>query len=105
MSPDSARLEGMKSPRASTPRMKDRLSRAEIRKDAVQDGVTAAAHTVGAVSTIVAAAVGDVARALGGFATEMFEIRDSARRASDDHRVQIEDADAGTAELRVEDEG
>lgn len=65
--------------------MRDRLSKAEIRKDALQDGVTAASHTVGAVTTIITTAVGDMARALGGFATELFEIRDSTRRALRDH--------------------
>ena len=65
--------------------MKDRLSKAEIRKDAVQEGVTAASHAVGSVATIITAAVGDIARTIGGFATELFEIRDSARRASRDH--------------------
>ena len=63
----------------------DRLSRAEIRKDALQEGVTAASHVVGSVATILTTAVGDVARAVGGFATEIFEIRDSARRAQQDH--------------------
>ena len=63
----------------------DRLSKAEIRKDALQDGVTAASHVVGSVATILTTAVGDVARAVGGFATEIFEIRDSARRARQDH--------------------
>ena len=63
----------------------DRLSKAEIRKDALQDGVTAASHVVGSVATILTTAVGDVARAVGGFATEIFEIRDSARRAQRDH--------------------
>ncbi len=65
--------------------MRDSLSKAEIRKDALQDGVTAASHTVGSVATIITSAVGDLARALGGFATELFEIRDSARRALHDH--------------------
>ena len=65
--------------------MKDRLSRTEIRKDAVQDDVEAAAGTVGQVATIVTGAVREVAGALGGFATEVFEIRDAARRAGDDH--------------------
>jgi hypothetical protein len=69
--------------------MNDRLSKAEIRKDALQEGVTAASHTVGTVTTIITSAVGDIARAVGGFATEMFEIRDSARRASRDHAVQV----------------
>jgi hypothetical protein len=65
--------------------MNDRLSKAEIRKDAVQDGVTAASQAVGTVSTILTTAVGDIARAIGSFATEMFEIRDAARKASHDH--------------------
>jgi hypothetical protein len=64
--------------------MKDRLSRAEIRKDAVQDSVEAAATAVGQVTTIVTGAVRDVAKAVGGFATELFEIRDAARKAADE---------------------
>jgi hypothetical protein len=67
----------------------DRLSKAEIRKDALQDGVTAASHVVGSVATILTTAVGDVARAVGGFATEIFEIRDSARRAQRDHGHEV----------------
>ena len=63
---------------------RDHLSRAEIRKDAAQSAVEAAAGTVGAVTTILTSAVKDVAGALGGFATEIFEIRDSARRAAAD---------------------
>ena len=69
--------------------MTDRLSRNEIRKDAVQDTLTAAANTVGTVATIVTAAVGDVVKAVGGLATEVFEIRDAARKAAD----QNDDAD------------
>ena len=65
--------------------MKDRLTPWEIRKDAVQSTVEAAAGTVGAVTTILAGAVREVAGAVGGFATEIFEIRDSARRARDEH--------------------
>jgi hypothetical protein len=65
--------------------MPDKLSKAEIRKDALQDGVTAASQAVGTVTTIITSAVGDVARAVGGFATEIFEIRDAARKASQDH--------------------
>lgn len=63
---------------------RDQLSRAEIRKDAVQSTVEAAAGAVGSVTTIVTTAVKDVAGVLGGFATELFEIRDSARRAAAD---------------------
>jgi hypothetical protein len=65
--------------------MPDKLSKAEIRKDALQDGVTAASQAVGSVTTIITSAVGDIARAVGGFATEIFEIRDAARKASQDH--------------------
>ena len=39
---------------------------------------------MGQVTSIVTTAVRDVAGALGGFATEVFEIRDSARRAAED---------------------
>ncbi|GAB3786487.1 hypothetical protein [Nocardioides ungokensis] len=65
--------------------MRDHLSKAEIRKDVVQDAVQAAATTVGQVTAIVTGAVRDVAGVLGGFATEIFEIRDSARKAAGDH--------------------
>jgi hypothetical protein len=61
--------------------MRDRLSKGEITKDAVQHTVSAGAETVASVVTILAGAVRDVADALGGFATEVFEIRDAARRA------------------------
>ena len=63
---------------------KDHISKAEIRKDALQDTVEATATAVGTVTTIVTAAVRDVARVVGGFATEVFEIRESARRAAED---------------------
>jgi hypothetical protein len=65
--------------------MSDHLSKSEIRKDAVQSTVEAAAATVGQVATIITAAVRDVASAVGGFATEVFEIRDSARKAAAEH--------------------
>jgi hypothetical protein len=66
-----------------------RLSRGEIRKDAVQETFTAATQTVGAVTGIVIGAVGEIGKALGGFATEIFEIRDSARRAGHDHEGEV----------------
>jgi hypothetical protein len=61
--------------------MKERLSKAEITKDALQSSVSAGAETVAEVTTVVVHAVRDVVNALGGFATELFEIRDAARRA------------------------
>jgi hypothetical protein len=60
----------------------ERLSNAEIGKDAVQSAIEAAASTAGEVATIVSRAVHDIASAIGGFATEVFEIREAARRAS-----------------------
>jgi hypothetical protein len=65
--------------------MRDRISKGEIRKDALQDTVEATATAVGAVTAIVTTAVRDIARTVGGFATEVFEIRDAARRAAGDN--------------------
>jgi hypothetical protein len=62
----------------------ERLTDAEIGKDTIQATVEAAAGTVGQVATIITSAVRDVATAVGGFATEVFEIRDAARKAQDD---------------------
>ena len=65
-----------------TERMDDRLSKTEIRKDAMQEIVESGASTVGEVTSIITTAVKDVANAIGGFATDVFEIRDGVRRAS-----------------------
>lgn len=62
--------------------MDDRLSKTEIGKDAVQEIVGAGASTVGEVASIITTAVKDVANAIGGLATDVFEIREGARRAS-----------------------
>ncbi|PQE01662.1 hypothetical protein MPNTM1_00520 [Mycolicibacterium parafortuitum] len=70
--------------------MDDRLSKSEIGKDAVQEIVAAGASAVGEVTSIITTAVKDVANAIGGFATDVFEIRDGARRASQ----QLGDDDA-----------
>ncbi|MFT4265409.1 MAG: hypothetical protein QM572_18665 [Nocardioides sp.] len=61
-----------------------RLSRAEIRKDTLQSAVVAFADMVGEVTGIVTHAVKDVAGSVGGLATELFELRESAKRASED---------------------
>jgi hypothetical protein len=62
----------------------EQISGAEIGKDAVQSTIEAAATTVGEVATILTNAVRDVATAVGGFATEVFEIRDASRKAAGD---------------------
>jgi hypothetical protein len=69
---------------SDSPQTPERLSDAEIGKDTIQATVEAAAGTVGQVATIITSAVRDVATALGDFATEVFEIRDAARKAQDD---------------------
>jgi hypothetical protein len=69
---------------SEAPRTPERLSDAEIGKDTIQATVEAAAGTVGQVATIITSAVRDVATAVGDFATEVFEIRDAARKAQDD---------------------
>lgn len=61
-----------------------KLSKLEIRKDTMQSAVEAAAGTVEEVTSIVTSAVKGVAGSLGGLATELFELRDSARKASED---------------------
>jgi hypothetical protein len=79
--------------------MKDHLSKSEIRKDALQGTVEAAATTVGQVTTILTGAIKDVAGAIGKFATEVFEIRDSARRAAAEHDpVEAAPAEVPSAE-------
>lgn len=79
-----------------TPR--DELSKSEIRKDALQDTVEATATAVGTVTTIVTTAVRDIARTFGGYATEVFEIRDAVRRAHVEHSPDGDPDDDPTAE-------
>jgi hypothetical protein len=75
----------------------ERLTNAEIGKDAAQAAIEAAASTAGDVAGIITRAVRDVATAVGGFATEIFEIRDAARRAA-------QDADQPTPDEPIADE-
>lgn len=72
--------------------MDERLSKAEIRKDAMQEIVESGASTVGEVASIITTAVKDVANAIGGFATDIFEIRDGAKRASQPTNDDVTDA-------------
>jgi hypothetical protein len=62
--------------------MADQLSRLEILKDSAQELVQAGAETVGQVAAIVTTAIGDVAKVVGGFATDAFEISEGARNAA-----------------------
>jgi len=60
------------------------ISRNEIRKDVLQESAEAVATTTGVVAGIVTTAVRDVTRAVGTLATDLFEIREAARRAEDE---------------------
>ena len=73
---------------------RDHISRGEIRKDAVQEALGAGIHTVEQIATIITRAVGDVAKAAGSLGTELFEIRDAARKASREHGQPDADPDA-----------
>jgi hypothetical protein len=61
--------------------MKDRLSKAEINKDALQETMEAGVQTVSQVMSIITSAVRDVTTTIGGFATDAFEIREGVRKA------------------------
>lgn len=75
--------------------MRERLSKAEITKDALQSTVSAGAETVAEVTTVVVHAVRDVVNAVGGFATEVFEIREAARRARAENGLPQDDEAPG----------
>jgi len=65
--------------------MADSLSKNEIRKDAIQNTVEATVGTVTEVGGILSGAVKGVVGAVGNLATEVFEIRDAARKAQAAH--------------------
>ncbi len=60
------------------------LSKAERRKDTAQVVVESGASHAGQIAGIIAGAVRDVAREVGDFATDLFEMRDAAERAERD---------------------
>jgi hypothetical protein len=62
------------------------ISRNEIRKDVLQESAEAVVATTSVVAGIVITAVRDVTRAVGSLATDLFEIREAARRAEDEAR-------------------
>ncbi|GAT06071.1 MULTISPECIES: hypothetical protein [Mycolicibacterium] len=71
--------------------MKEQLSKTEIGKDVLQESVEAVASTVGQVTSIITTAVKDVATAIGGLATDVFEIADGARKANEDFGADFDD--------------
>ena len=79
--------------------MKDRLSKTEINKDAIQETMEAGVQTVSQVMSIITGAVRDVTTTIGGFATDAFEIRDGVRKAKAelDQDESVADPDTGPA--------
>ena len=74
--------------------MKDRLSKAEINKDALQETMEAGVQTVSKVMSIITGAIRDVTTTIGGFATDAFEIREGVRKA----KAELDDEPDGPAE-------
>lgn len=60
------------------------VGRLEIGKDTAQVLAESAATHVGRIATIVTTAVRDVAREVGDWASDAFEMRDAAERAGAD---------------------
>ena len=58
------------------------VSRMETAKDTVQVLTESAASHVGRIATIITGAVRDIAREMGEWATDAFEMRDAADRAN-----------------------
>jgi len=70
--------------------MSDTLDRLETRKDTIQVVIESGATHAGSIVGIVVGAVRDITRELGDWATDVFEIRDAARRAQTDIGVRSE---------------
>ena len=76
--------------------MTNTLDRLETRKDTIQVVIESGATHVGGIVGIVLGAVRDVTREVGEWATDVFEIRDAARRARSDAEVRSAREDAGS---------
>jgi len=67
----------------------------ETRKDTLQVAVETAFHHVGQIAGIITGAGREVTRELGDWATEVFEMREVARRArSDREKAAVDEAAA-----------
>jgi hypothetical protein len=60
------------------------LSRLEVAKDTAQVLTESAAGHVGRIATIITGAVRDIAHEMGEWASDAFEMRDAAGKATDD---------------------
>ena len=73
--------------------MSDTLDRLETRKDTIQVVIESGATHIGSIVGIVVGAVRDVTREIGDWGTDVFEIRDAARRARTDTDVRSKHQD------------
>jgi hypothetical protein len=60
------------------------VGRLEVAKDTAQVLTESAATHVGRIAAIVTGAVREIAREMGEWASDAFEMRDAAQRAADD---------------------
>jgi hypothetical protein len=67
------------------------VGRFEIGKDTLQELTESTATHVGRIATIVTGAVRDVAREVGDWASDAFEMRDAANRADAADRAEADD--------------
>lgn len=72
------------------------LSRREISKDVVQQSAEAAIGTAGHIVSILFDSARRITTEVGGFATEIFEIREASRRASFDGEPNPDESSAST---------
>ena len=62
------------------------VSKPETVKDTVQVIVESGAGRVGSIAMIITGAVRDIAKEIGGFATDVFEMLEASKRARADDR-------------------
>lgn len=64
------------------------VSKPETLKDTMQVVVESGASRVGSIAMIITGAVRDIAREIGGFATDVFEMLEASKRAQADERLR-----------------
>lgn len=64
------------------------VSKSETLKDTVQVAVETGATRVGRIVSIITGAIRDVAGEIGGFATDVYEMREAAKRAQADEKPE-----------------
>jgi hypothetical protein len=80
------------------------LEKSETRKDTIQVAIESGFSHIGQIMSIIVTAGRDVTRELGDWASDIFEMREAARRARVDRgvpaaRLEAERAPVGVGEL------